>query len=405
MLFVGDDWAEDHHDVEVQDEAGRRLAKVRLPEGVAGMARLHTLLGEHLASESGSDQVAVGIETDRGPWVRALVAAGYEVFAVNPLQAARFRQRRSVSGAKSDAADAHTLADMVRTDRHQLRRVAGDSELAEAIKVVARAHKTLIWERTRHVQRLRNALREFFPAALEAFDDLTSPDALELLGKASCPAAATRLTKAQIVAALRRAGRRNVSARAEQIQTALRAEQLTQPAAVAAAYAASVRSQVAVLTTLNAEIATMQGEVAAHFGRHPAAEIYLSQPGLGVILGARVLSEFGDDPDRYADAKARKNYAGTSPITRQSGKQKFVLARYVHNDRLLDALGRQAFTALTASPAARVYYDQLRDRGKDHNAALRQLANRLVGVLHGCLKTNTTYDQHTAWPARHDAAA
>jgi transposase len=149
----------------------------------------------------------------------------------------------------------------------------------------------------------------------------------------------------------------------------------------------------------------MQGEVAAHLGRHPAAEIYLSQPGLGVILGARVLSEFGDDPDRCADAKARKNYAGTSPITRQSGKQKFVLARYVQNDRLLDALGRQAFTALTASPAARVYYDQLRDRGKDHNAALRQLANRLVGILHGCLKTNTTYDEHTAWPTVHDAAA
>jgi transposase len=159
------------------------------------------------------------------------------------------------------------------------------------------------------------------------------------------------------------------------------------------------------LTTLNTQIATMQGEVAAHFGQHPDAEIYLSQPGLGVVLGARVLSEFGDDPDRYADAKSRKNYAGTSPITRQSGKQKFVLARYVHNDRLLDALGRQAFTALTASPAARAHYDQLRDRGKDHNAALRQLANRLVGILHGCLKTNTTYDEYTAWPTTHDAAA
>ena len=244
--------------------------------------------------------------------MRALVAAGYQVFAVNPLQAARFRQRRSVSGAKSDAADAHTLADMVRTDRHQLRPVAGDSELAEAIKVVARAHKTLIWERTRHVQRLRNALREYFPAALDALEDLTSPDALELLGKAADPAAAARLTRTQITAALRRAGRRHVAERAEQIQTALRAEQLTQPATVAAAYAATVRSQVAVLATLNAEIATMQGEVAAHFGQHPAAEIYLSQPGLGVILGARVLSEFGDDPDRYADAKARKNYAGTS---------------------------------------------------------------------------------------------
>jgi transposase len=408
VLFVGDDWAEDHHDIEIQDESGHRLAKARLSEGVAGMARLHGLIGEHLADlddDAGTNAVAVGIESDRGPWVRALVAAGYQVFAVNPLQAARFRQRRSVSGAKSDAADAHTLADMVRTDRHQLRAVAGDSELAEAIKVVARAHKTLIWERTRHTQRLRNALREFFPAALEAFEDLTSPDVLELVSKAPDPVAAARLTRTQIIAALRRARRRNLAERAEQIQAALRTEQLTQPPAITAAYAATVRSQVAVLSTLNTEIATMQGEVEAHFGQHPAAEIYLSQPGLGVVLGARVLSEFGDDPTRYADAKARKNYAGTSPITRQSGKHKFVLARYVHNDRLLDALGRQAFTALTASPAARAYYDQLRARGKDHNAALRQLANRLVGILHGCLKTNTTYDEHIAWPTPHHAAA
>ena len=117
----------------------------------------------------------VGIETDRGPWVQALIAAGYEVFAVNPLQAARYRERHSVSGAKSDTADAHMLADMVRTDSHQLRPVAGDTARAEAIKVVARAHKTLIWERTRHTQRLRHALREYFPAALEAFEDLAPP--------------------------------------------------------------------------------------------------------------------------------------------------------------------------------------------------------------------------------------
>ena len=342
--------------VGIQGESGRRLAKVRLLEGVAGMARLHALVGEHLADlDSGArtDQVAVGIETDRGPWVRALVAAGYRVFAVNPLQAARFRQRRSVSGAKSDTADAHTLADMVRTDSHQLRAVAGDSELAEAIKVVARAHKTLIWERTRHVQRLRNALREFFPAALDAFDDLTSGDAVELLGKAADPTTAARLTRAQIIAALRRAGRRHVAERAEQIRIALRAEQLNQPPAVAAAYAATVRSQVALLATLNGEIATMQGEVAAHFGQHPAAEIYLSQPGLGVILGARVLAEFGDDPDRYADAKARKNYAGTSPITRQSGKQRFVLApgrdsqpQPVHSDVPMPASHRSSNSAV-----------------------------------------------------------
>jgi hypothetical protein len=118
-----------------------------------------------------------------------------------------------------------------------------------------------------------------------------------------------------------------------------------------------------------------------------------------------VLAEFGDDPTRYADARSRKNYAGTSPITRQSGKKQFVLARYVHNDRLIDALGRQAFAALLASPGARGYYDELRGRGVGHHAALRQLANRLVGILHGCLKTGTTYHEATAWSHRQLKAA
>src|ERR1700722_7589374 len=146
-LFVGDDWAEDHHDVEVMDEAGKVLARRRLPEGAAGMAQLHALVGGLLSEESGDLEVLVGIETDHGPWVTALVAAGYRVFPVNPQQSARFRARYAVSGAKSDAGDAHVLADMVRTDSHQLREAAGDSPQAAGIKVLARAHKTMIWNR------------------------------------------------------------------------------------------------------------------------------------------------------------------------------------------------------------------------------------------------------------------
>ncbi len=159
-----------------------------------------------------------------------------------------------------------------------------------------------------------------------------------------------------------------------------------------------VRALAAVITALSEQIQAMEVQVQAHFRRHPDAEIIRSQPGLGHILGARVLGEFGDDPHRYASAKARKNYAATSPITRQSGKRKTVMARYVHNDRLRDALDGQAFAALTASPGARAYYNQLRARGTSHRAALRQLANRLVGILHGCLKTRTRYDEATAWP-------
>jgi hypothetical protein len=399
-LFVGDDWAEDHHDVEVMDEAGKVLAKRRLAEGVAGIAQLHGLIGRHLGENADAAEVIVGIETDRGPWVAALIAAGYTVFPVNPLQASRYRERHGVSGAKSDSGDAHMLTDMVRTDSHQLRAAAGDSPEAEGVKVLARTHKTLIWERTRAVQRLRHQLREYFPAALEAFEDLDAPDALELLGKAPDPARAAKLTRAQVSAALKRARRRNITDKATAILAALRSSQLGQPAAITAAYAATVRSLIAVITVLNEQVKALQGQVEEHFGQHPDAEIYRSQPGMGAILGARVLAEFGDDPHRYADGKARRNYAATSPITRASGTKRVVAARFIHNDRLVDALNAQAFTALRASPGARAFYDELRARGIEHNDALRRLANRLVGILHGCLKTRTLYDEATAWGHR-----
>jgi transposase len=305
-----------------------------------------------------------------------------------------------VSGAKSDAGDAHMLAGMVRTGSHQLREAAGDSAEAEGTKVLARTHKTMTWERAREVQRLRHQLREYFPAALDAFDDLDAPDTLELPGKAPDPERARKLTRAQVSAALKRARRRNVPDKANAVLAALRSEQLAQPAALTAAYAATVRSLIAVITVLNQQVKALEAQVREHFGRHPDAEVYLSQPGMGAILGARVLAESGDDPHRYADGKARRNYAATSPITRASGKKKVVAARFVRNDRLVDALSAQAFASLNASPGARAFYDQQRARGHEHNDALRRLANRLVGILHGCLKTGTLYDEATAWGHR-----
>ncbi len=255
------------------------------------------------------------------------------------------------------------------------------------------------------MQRLRHQLREYFPAALEAFEDLDAPDTLELLGKAPDPARAARLTRAQVSAALKRARRRNITDKATAILAALRGEQLGQPPALTAAYAATARALIAVIATLNEQVKGLQGQVEENFGRHPDAEIYLSQPGMGAILGARVLGEFGDDPDRYPGARARKNYAATSPLTRASGKKKTVTARFIHNDRLIDALMAQAFSALNVSPGARAFYDDLRARGIEHNDALRRVANRLVGILHGCLKTRTLYDEATAWSHRQNLAA
>jgi transposase len=306
VLFVGDDWAEDHHDVEIQDETGRKLAARRLPEGAAGITRLHKLIAAHLGAEGDPGQVVVAIETDRGLWVQAMVAAGYTVYGLNPKQVARFKERYDTSGAKSDAADAHALADMVRTERHQLREVAADTAGAEAIKVVARAHQTLVWERTRHTLRLRSALREFFPAAQVAYMDLglTGADTLELLVKAPDPVSAAKLTIAQITAALKRARRHSVPAKAEAVKDALGARQLAQPPAITVAYAVAVQAIAQVLITLNEQIKQLEAQVEAHFHLHPDAPIYLSQPGIGSVNGARVLAEFGDAQDRYASRES-----------------------------------------------------------------------------------------------------
>ncbi|MFK5648058.1 IS110 family transposase [Ornithinimicrobium sp. LYQ121] len=412
MLFVGDDWAEDHHDVELVDDQGRILVRRRLPEGLGGVSRLHALLAEHAPQEwadldpaEAAGQVMVGIETDRGPWVAALVAAGYTVYGMNPMSVARYRQRHSTSGAKSDTADAHLLAEIVRLDRAHHRPVAGDSATGEAVKVSARAHQSMIWDRTRHVLRLRSALREFFPAALAAFEDLDEPDTLALLAQAPDPDAAARLSRAKIVRALTAAHRRDVPARAEKIRQVLTAPELRQPGPVQDAYAAIVTSQVALITVLNAQVEALGQVVAKHFGRHRDADIYTSLPGLSVTLGARILGEFGDDPHRYPDAKGRKAYAGTAPITRASGTRRVVLARYARNRRLGDALQQWAFCSLRGSPGARAYYKALRARKIGHQAALRQLANRWVGILHGCLRQRTLYDENTAWQHHFNTAA
>jgi transposase len=274
--------------------------------------------------------VVVGIETDRGMWVASLVAAGYQVYAINPKAVSRYRDRHVTSGAKSDPRDARVLADLVRTDRHLHRPSAGDSELAEAIRVLARAHQRLVWDRQRQVNGLRSALREFYPAALVAFGtDLTHPDALAVLIQAPTPAQGRALSRSAL-AALRGAGRkRNIEARARALHQALRSPQLQAPDTVASAFGASVSASIGVIAEMNRQLQRLEAELEQAFDAHPDAEIIRSQPGLGVILGARVQGEFGDDPTRYQHAKSRRCYAGTAPITKASGSRKIVLARFM----------------------------------------------------------------------------
>lgn len=404
MIYLGIDWAEAHHDVCLLDEEGNRLGKARVPDGIEGLARIHELVGDHIADPL---SVVVGIETDRGLLVQGLVATGYRVYALNPYAVSRYRDRHTVSRAKSDPGDAKVLAELVRTDRHNHRQLAGDSELAEALKILARAHQTLVWARGRHVNQLRSTLREFYPAALEAVGtDLAGRDALALLSRAPTPEQGRQLSLNQLRSALSQGGRqRGVQARATELQLALRAPQLQPPLVLASAYGSSVSATVRVIRELNLQIASLEAELAAAFEDHPDAKILRSLPGLGVVLGARVLAEFGDDRTRYQDARARRCYAGSAPITRASGTRLVVLARIARNRRLADALYLWAFCTLTSSPGARAYYAEHRARGHTHHQALRALSNRLVGILHGCLEHQAVYSEIVAWPTRTQAAA
>ena len=406
MIFVGIDWAEAHHDVCVLDHGGRVLGKGRVPDSVKGVGQLHAMVGEHAEEPT---EVVVGIEIDRGLLVDALLAAGYRLYSINPFAVSRYRDRHASSGAKSDPGDAKVLADLVRTDRHNHREVAGDSELAEAIKVLSRAHQNLIWSRLRQVNQLRSTLREFYPGALRAFrtSQLASVEACSVLAMAPTPTwAREKLTLPRVRRSLAASGRkRNLDRRAREILQALQAPELSATPLVEQAYGDVVGSLVVVIDGLTHQIAKLEADLAERLEGHPDAEIITSLPGLSSVLGARVLAEFGDDPTRYEDARARRRYAGTAPITRASGTRLVVLARVARNRRLFDTCYLWAFSSISVSPGARRFYDSHRARGKTHHQALRAVANRWVGILHGCLVHHEAYREEVAWVFPVDVAA
>ena len=394
-IFCGIDWSERHHDVAVVDESGALVGRRRISDDVAGFTELTVMLAEHAGAEFAA--VDVAIETDRGLLVAALRAAGHRIFAINPKAVDRYRDRHAVSGAKSDAGDALVLAHLLRTDRDQHRPLAADSELGQAVGVLARAHQDLVWTRQRDTNRLRSLLREFFPAALDAFPDLTTKTALTVLAAAPTPDAAARLTRANLVALLHAAGRGTRPADAARLVEVFAKPQLHQPAAVEAAMGNAARAIVRTIAATNESIKELERALTASFETHPDAEILDSLPGLGLVLGARVLGEFGDDPNRFAHAASRRAYAGTAPITRASGRHRAVLARHIRNKRLADACHLWAFSALTKSAGARAFYDRRRAAGDRHHAALRRLASKLLGQLHHCLDTRQPYNEHLAW--------
>jgi len=400
-VYCGIDWAEDHHDIALVNRDGQLLARRRISDDAAGLAQLLDLLAEH--GDTAEDLIPVAIETPRGLLVACLRATGRKVYPINPMAVARYRDRHTVSGGKSDHGDSVVLASILRTDIGFHRPLPADSELAQAIAVLARAQQDAVWDRTTAHNKLRSHLREYFPGFLAAFAEakhgILRPEARTILAAAATPGDAAKLTAAQLRALLKKAGRsRGIDAEAARLRDAFRAPQMRQLPLVEQAMG---RQTLALLGQLNAACAAaddLEHAATESFNQHPDAGIITSFPGLGALTGARVLAEIGDDRSRFQHAKGLKAYAGAAPITRASGKTKSVTHRKVKNNRLAAAGYNWAFSALTASPGARAHYDRRRDDGDRHAAAQRNLFGRLLGCLHRCLTTGQHYDENIAFP-------
>ena len=401
-LFCGIDWATDHHDAAVIDGDGFMVARARVSNDAAGFAQLLTLLAQ--AGDSAKSPIPVGIETDRGLWVAALRETGRLIYPINPLAASRYRTRYAVSGAKSDATDAVLLANIVRTDAGAQRPLPADTELAQAIRVLARAQQDAVWSRQQISNQIRDLLKDFYPAAIAAFAGLSDgglarADARTILAAAPTPAQAAQLTPARLRRLLVKAGRqRHLDRDVERLRDVFTDTYLHQPALVENAMGIQLTALLGQLKAACTAVEQLTEAAIAHFEQHPDAEIITSFPGLGMLAGARVLAETGDDRSRFADARGLKAFAGSAPITRASGKKTVVLHRHIKNRRLAAVGPIWALASLRASPGARLHYDTRRAAGDWNRQAQRHLFNKFLGQLHHCLQTGQLYDEHRAFP-------
>ncbi|MFS0900877.1 IS110 family transposase [Mycolicibacterium litorale] len=408
-MFCGIDWAEAHHDIAIVDDDGTLITKRRISDDPDGLAQLLELLAE--AGDRADDQIPVAIETPRGLLVASLRATGRPVYAINPLAVARYRERYSVARSKSDHADAMTLANILRVDAHVHRRMPVDTELCQAIAVLARGQQDAIWRRTKASNELRSFLREFYPSFLATFrgrfqTGLASPEARAVLAIAPTPAVAVKLSVSRIAAALRRAGRqRNVDQVATEIKAALRVTQLRQLPLVETAMGRQALALLAALDAACQSVLELGQAVGELFQTHPDYQIITSFPGLAESAGARVLAEIGDDRARFTDARALKAYAGSAPITRASGRSISITRRRIKNDRLAAASWVWGFAAMGNHPAARNHYRRRREQGDHHAAAIRHLVNKFLGQLHYCLQNRRMFDDAKAFASPPEGVA
>jgi transposase len=394
--FAGLDWAKDHHDVVVVDRLGQIVLQLRISEDAVGWQHLREKLQEF-------SKVAVAIETSHGAVVERLLQLQLPVYPVNPKAAKQYRNRKAPSGTKTDFLDGWSLADALRVDGHGWRRLMPEDPLLQELRLLCRDEIHLIEQRTALVNQLQQALAEYYPAALKAFDDWTMPATWAFVEQFPTPetllqAGRRRWEKFLHVHKLYRP--QTYQKRLEQFAAAT---QFSGPQAVVNAKSRLAVTLAKQLRVLERQLEEYRARITELFGQHPDRDLFGSLPGVGGKLAPRLLSECGDDRGRFEDAQSLQCYAGTAPVSYQSGQLHKVHFRRACNKYLRSAVHLWANLSRSKCAWAGAYYRQKRQEGKSHACALRCLGQRWLKILWKMWQSRSRYDEqlHACNQVRH----
>jgi transposase len=397
--YAGFDWARDHHDVVIVDRQGQIVADLRLQHTLAGWQQFREQVKAYPA-------LAVAIETSQGTAVDQLLQTDCNVYPVNPLSAKSYRERKVPSGNKTDRLDAWSLAEALRLDGQQWKALKPLDPLTQQIQLLCRDEIHLIEQRTALVNQLQQALVEYYPAALEAFEDWTQPFCWDFIIQFPTPeklAAAGRRRWEKFLHTQKLWRPQTADKRLESFQNA---RAFCGSAAVTAAKSLLALSLARLLKALQLQLDQYRQQIEALFKQHPDHDLFGSLPGAAQTLGPRLLGEIGGDTQRFEDTQTLQCIAGTAPVSFQSGQIHRVRIRYQCNKVLRHTVHLWAQCCVRVCPWAEIYYRQKRAEGKSHACALRCLGQRLLKILWKMVQTRKPYDadlharhqkQHGSW--------
>jgi transposase len=391
QLFVGLDWAKNKHDVVAVNATGRRVLERTIEDTAAGWA----LLREDLARVVGEnlDAVAVAVETNNGPAVERLLRLGCRVYPMNPKAAGRYRDRKAPSGGRNDLLDAWSFADGLRTDGHAWRPLRPEDPLTQEIRLLCRDEVHLIEQRTAFVNQLQEALHEYYPAAVEAFDDWVCSAAWAFVERFPTPEVLRRKGRRTWEKFLHTHGLYRPATYPRRMEIFAHAGEFCGPPPVTRAKSRLAVALVRQLRVLEKQLEEYRSAIDELFARHPDHDLFDSLPGAGPKLAPRLLSELGADRDRFEDAQGLQSYAGTAPVCTQSGKTRWVSMRRACNKLLRATVHLWANLSREKCLWADTYYQKKREEGKSHATALRCLGQRWLKILLKMWRDHRRYDE------------